>query len=454
MIFSKKHWMHAPKARLQKAQDKARQIVAQAAKVSIPQHGRNTPPRGDSNHVAGVGRARDSGKATRPRRELARLGSGSARKDRPNPHQSRSATPRSPLTLWHSRLDSVPIVHSSHEDGVPVTHMTEMRHAMGTQEFERRGDIIRGSEFLGQIALPPAIGGATTTVPQGGALFTMPLNPLYTDGLRVARELSLYDQFRVKRYVVEYVPLCPSTQPGGIIGAVVPNCQDNPTILGGQLATRDLLSRPGSAVISAFKNAALRENFQQQKWYYVNDDQDSALSVPGMLTILNALDYTSTGPSVPLGLLWLHYEFQVRSEAFTEPPALRFTLPSASLGFTGAAVQDVPVALASGTFPSDFQVNGVVFWGSVAAVDLGPGPGPISFFTWTTVDGQDTTISPGMMIYLRFHHSSGTFRIYPSFGAALSGEDASWTFTSSSGALSPRGLKLWAIQGTDLSQPV
>lgn len=336
--------------------------------------------------------------------------------------------------------------------------MTEIKGQMPHHEFERRGDIIRGSEFLAQISLPPNIGGNPVSVPQGGTLFTMPLNPLYSDGLRVARELSLYDQFRVKRFVVEYVPLCPSTQPGGIIGVVIPNASQNTSLLGGQLATRDALSRPGSAIISAFKNAAIRENFQQQKWYYVNDDDDANLSIPGMLQIMNALDYSSSGTAAtPLGLLWLHYEFQVRSEAYTEPPPLRFNAPSSSIAMNSAATAHSPVTISSATFGVAFKDQGVVGWFNIAAIDLGTLADPL-FFAWENpVTGVVTQLAPGMTIFFRYRAQSDLYLLYPSFGDAMDDaaeDDRAFQWSAGVASTASRGIKAWTFGGCDLGRPL
>ncbi len=353
-------------------------------------------------------------------------------------------------------------------EDVPLAHMTNIKpqgeHLEPKVHLEDGKIIIRGSEYLTQVVVPPAIGGTTTTVPQGGCFFSCPLNPLDNDGLRVSRQLALYDQFRIKHLAIEYVPMCPMTQAGGFVGVVTNDPSYNITTVGGQLSLRDALSRPGAELCSLTAPSSTRENTQLMKWYFTDTALGAFEEVPGIFWLLSSIDQSNaTTSAIPLGILWMHYEFEVRSDSFEAPPALQFT-PSGgfSASFTNVAetiVDTVRIPLANLPLPSAMADPGVVF--SFIVVSCDDTVGNSLWRTWTDrAIGKNVLISPGMLIYGRCDDSGTTWTFYPSLAAAMTGQVAgadgvdqlvsyAWSRTAAANPAS-HGLKIYGVAGFDV----
>lgn len=314
--------------------------------------------------------------------------------------------------------------------------------------------ILRGTELACEVTLPPAIGGATSTVPQGGVIASMPLNPLYCDGMRVSRTLRQYDQFRVRKCVFEYSPQCPSTQAGGLIGAVVNSSSDNPSLTGGTQALRDMMSRIGSDSFNVYTPAAVSGGTPQQKWYFTVDGQDPFLVNPGFFFLMSSVAQSNaTASAIPLGIVWWHYEIEVRAPSMELPNAQTFYTQSGTLSFGAVARtagDQVFCGVAAFDIPAVFQDPSAIGWCQiVSAADVTT----TVWRTWKSdTSPDDVTITPGMVIFFRATED-GYYLFYPTLQAAIQGGNASlephtsgFQFTATEAA-SAVGFKVWNVQG-------
>lgn len=401
---------------------------------------------------------------------MARLGNQPVKRGGPNNSGSGARTSGTSLKKWNAVFK--PAAQDHVLEGVPLAHMfTTDSHAERLEPQEeavKGGRILRGSEFLAQVVIPPAIGGATTTVPQGGAFFCMPLNPLKVDGLRVSRELSLEDQFRIRKMAIEYVPLCPMTQPGGFVGVITNDVSSNITQAGGQLTLRDALSRPGAELCSVIAPAVTRQNTQLLKWYYTQSEGGADLEVPGLFWLLSTMDQSNTTTSaVPLGILWMHYEFEVRSDSFELPATLNYS-PQGGFSVAFQAVVQVigdAVALPMANFPipNTMRFSEVIFSFIVVSCDDSGQGGSTGWRTWHDYNaGKLVLIAPGAVVYGRTNELGTHVALYPSLAAAENGafpgadeevrENVGYGWSIASNMVGVAGLKVYALSGYNIAR--
>lgn len=328
---------------------------------------------------------------------------------------------------------------------VPITHMAKIEHGLTHMEpkMERSGNgaLLVGSEYITQVTLPAArSAGTPVLIPQGGVLASFPLNPLKIDGLRVSRQLSLFDQFRIKKLVIEYVPMVSALVPGGMVGAVIPDISTNPSLETGALVLRDLLSRPGAEINGVFTPSATRMNKQQQKWYYVDSNGDPSLEVPGLFLLVAATDFASDGLTAsPFGILWMHYEIEARSDSFDLPAPLQLSAPGTYL-LSFANVAELPLAgarvpTANTDLPASLLDRAVVFEFTVTDASEAAGmPGGPLWRQWgLPQSGKVITIVPGMRLYARCNDDNTFIVFFPSLWSAIAGQDGGYDELPSSG---------------------
>lgn len=373
------------------------------------------------------------------------------------------------MSKWTSKMAHISS-HSPEMGDVPLAHTVALTEELPRLQPETRpskaGVLIRVSEFLSQVFIPPAIGGTTTTVPLGGSLHTHPLNPLMLDGTVLARQCSVYDQFRVLRWCVEYIPLCPMTQAGGVVGSCSNDSYENLTLEGGELAVRQALRRPGSQVSSVNANSVFNLNFPQLKWYQTHSFGDPSLYIPGVFDLLSATNQSNaTASPVQLGFLWLHYELEVRSDSLELPAGSSLVAATGSLPFDTideTKFDTVTNAWAGSSLPAGFSDPGTIGWCSVASVSDG-----VSTSAWRTWyrGGSDqlVLIEPGFTLYFRVTDDSQYIEYYPSLAAAIMGRGNdggaagdnehpyNWLFSRTFAATGTKGFKIYNISGASLT---
>lgn len=323
--------------------------------------------------------------------------------------------------------------------GVPLSHMVSTKAGLIkriTPTKRTRNGLISlvGSEYLTPVSIPTAFyGTGPVVIPAGGVLFSMPLNPLYFEGLRVGAELNNYSQFRIRRLAIEYVPTCPATQPGALVGVVMPGSTSNPTLSGSSQCLRDAMERPGAAAFGVFTPAVTGQGSDQLPWYDTETLDDSTLSVPGIFYLLAATDISgSTTLSVDLGMLWMHYDIEVRDPAFENQTQITLTANQALLDFSLSSCTFVGdkvfiSATSATTLPAAGALPSVIMMGTIADVDSSAGTG---WYTWIRPStNQLSTAHSGMVIYLRATDdfvagSQGGWFVYPTLQAALVGGNA------------------------------
>lgn len=319
---------------------------------------------------------------------------------------------------------------------------------------------LTGHELLCPVAIPPAISGVTSTVPQGGVLAMVPANLRFLDGSRIAALLSTYDQFCIKRMIFHYTQATNLTQSGQLLLAYVNDPDDKIWIETGFTALRDAYSRNGAVLSSVRADCSASLDKPLLKWYFTGTDGLPMFELPGYIGVFNMLDFSNaTASSIPLGTLSVSYEIAVRSPSAPTALTTQYMTNSTSIGSIPAIAVNTAVTMPIASFAANLCLPDVVYWGTVVSCD-DVAVGNASWRTWRTPDQQANPIvmQPGNLLFWRTNVTGATVYFFPTFEAAASasvgpggylvGENY-WTSIAVGGFL--RGFKLWNIMGVNVS---
>lgn len=324
---------------------------------------------------------------------------------------------------------------------------------------------VTGQELLASIGQPGDIGGQATSLPAGGVMLALPVNPRYIDGCRVAKILEMYDQYRFMSIDFEYHPVVSAFTPGQLVMGYVNDVNDALTSDTGFQAVRDLYTRAGSIMFNVAAGAVAHFGHPLLKWYYTANQVLPELEMPGMLVVQTTqpLNAPAGSSAVSYGLVTMSYRIQVRAPSIEEPSPSIFSTTSLTLNMTNATGNTGNiVAMPSASFPAFFAGlnnlgDGAVFIATIAAVD-DSGPGSAVWRTWRDGRGAVRVLSPGNILYIRIcRDGSGNVRALftPTLSAAMTIDSVSVGNAYTSTANQPatlRGFKLWNITGFDTAR--
>lgn len=384
--------------------------------------------------------------------------------------QATVSTSPEALTQWQAMMNAhlgPAAVKDAAEDEspIPIARAQEMKsEAMKIEpQLVRSGDrmVLVGSELMGQVSIYGTVAGTPTSIPQGGVYSAVPLNPILNDGMRVAKFMEAFDQWALRRVMIEYVPMTNAVAAlGGLVMVVSNDPADLLGVESGWSALRDAMSRPGAATFNVYANAMAGQNQPLLKWYFTGQPQEVDWMLPGTAYVLAATSQqNATGTDVPLGLLWMHYEIELRSPSLNKSSPQMFATAPFSFVWTNCVTGihlAVSVPDASAGLPTSHRKNGVIGWGTIAAADDAAwGSAAWRTFVHPTT-GQGVTLGPGNLVYWRYFQNGATtgVAVFVTLEDAFSFEpislerDLITTVAQVGGTV--RGFKVVNVNGTEI----
>jgi uncharacterized short protein YbdD (DUF466 family) len=187
--------------------------------------------------------------------------------------------------------------------------------------------MLRGTEFLTSVSvLTTAVTNAPGTRP-GDCIYTVPLNPVFFSGTRLLNFARLYQKYRYKTLIIEYVPLVPSIQNGSICQFFTYDPNENIFIEQNQdTRLREAMSHLGSSMTNIYSYARthLVEDDQISS-YFCHIDGDVRLEQQGMYYMLAASTFSPSPGSdqgtLTIGNLIMHYEIELLERGLDEDPS-------------------------------------------------------------------------------------------------------------------------------------
>jgi len=351
--------------------------------------------------------------------------------------------------------EHAPVAIGEKLHGESMTHPEPSTHAASNGNI-----IISGSEYLGR-ALVPNVSSGAGVLPAGGVLFYTQLSPLAFDGSRIKQLSQMFEQWRFHSLIIEYVPNCPTTTTGGIVGYCTGDIQQNTSLVQGDGGVREAFSRAGSLSLSVWEKGAFHMNQTQQEWYFTALVGEPELTIPGSFQLIANTDFSVTTTTTQLGQIFCHYVLEFRVPAVEDSAQFSYSAPNGNLIASGVAttIQN-PVAYPAANFGlgAAFQDEGVIGYATIVARD-DTGPGNSAWATWASPTTGDTfTMSPGMVVFFRYAaNGAGYYYMYPSLGDAIGspanygyGPQGAWVWTAASTPASTCGFKFGPIRGIGL----
>jgi hypothetical protein len=316
---------------------------------------------------------------------------------------------------------------------------------------------VSGQELLASVGQPGDIGGSATSLPAGGILLAIPVNPRFIDGCRVAKILEMYDQFRIRNIVFEYHPVTSAFTPGQLCMGYVNDINDAISSDTGFQAVRDLYTRSGAILFNVAAGAKCSLGHPLLKWYYTANQILPELEMPGILIVQTTQPLTAGAGTagISYGLVTMSYDIEVRSPSIENPSPALFSFSSLSAPMTNlTGAVGAAVSLPAASFPAGVSatVADVVYWGTIVAVD-DVAFGSAGWRTWRDSNGATRALGPGNVLFMRVCRD-GAANIRMLFAPTLS--DAMTINSVAAGDaytatvaqnLTIRGFKLWNVQG-------
>lgn len=167
------------------------------------------------------------------------------------------------------------------------------------------GDMHNAIRYTGRDLLGPIGDGANP----GDVVFDLKLNPASMAVTRMAKIASLFQKFKFTRCSLNYVPSCPATTPGSLLGFVQMDVSQDPVAGGGATLLQIAASQYGAVSTNVYApySWALR-NIDPALSYYVDAKQspDERLGYQGRLIILDV-----EGNVASPGSMYIEYELEL-----------------------------------------------------------------------------------------------------------------------------------------------
>lgn len=313
---------------------------------------------------------------------------------------------------FKDRRDALVSTLESEPRDVPLLKDVDLDHAMVRKEeiLEKSGDgvIAKGSLFLGSITTTSSLNG-------GAPLFTQPLSPGLFQGSRLAAFAQLYDLYRWKKLIFEWIPIAPATQAGALFGSCNPDAAtDDAFPSAGDAVIREAASRPGAEANQVFERKAYGVSFSQQAWYFTDNLDEPNLSVSGVFSLVPV---SSLPTAVTYGLLVVHYECEMM-QASQEHASLFAPLGPTSMSFSLS--NEVASASIYGVVPAPISglTNKTTYIGCAVVVGLNLNGSAATF--WNLVyDGTPVSLAIGHRIWFRTTADGAYLLFYGDMAACM-----------------------------------
>jgi len=186
--------------------------------------------------------------------------------------------------------------------------------------------LVSGTEYLTNIQVQ--LSGDLVATEPGDVVFAIPLHPKFFSGTRLLALARLYQKYRYKKLVVEFVPTVPSTQDGSFLMYFEYDVEANISVLGdGDLRLREAMSHLGSHMFNVYTygRTSLVDDGQVDA-YFLETGDDPRLEQQGSLVVMatstfSPIDIDTAGDYKTMGNLIIHYEMELTERGLTNDPS-------------------------------------------------------------------------------------------------------------------------------------
>jgi len=235
---------------------------------------------------------------------------------------------------------------------------------------------------------------------------------------------SLYDLWKIRKLIFEFVSFEGSAVGGAISAGVITDVNEDPyAFISGNAALRDMSERPGATDVQIFGATAFAFETPQQAVYYCANSDVPNLTWAGLFTVLQMNQIAASS----IGAITLHYELEFLADSSARTPASSIPAVAGNLAnftaltetanqafFCAAGGGSMNVGLTPG-FVGSAVINAIVLGGVAAAFFSALKSGESS---------EPFSITVGRRIWFRLDGTGSNYLFYPSYGAAVGGHDS------------------------------
>lgn len=184
---------------------------------------------------------------------------------------------------------------------------------------------ITGVEYVTQVSVNTTAN--TTPGVSGDIIYTLPLAPICLPGTDLYKEAQFWEKWRWNKVHIHYIPSCPSTTNGALIGwAETDIGRATFGILSdGASRVREALARKSAKMFHPFTEVTIemaRSETDKNLWYDTYIDEESELSIPSQLFIM--LESGMTDPNLQAtmscGQILIDYEIEFCDKSMIDGP--------------------------------------------------------------------------------------------------------------------------------------
>lgn len=331
-----------------------------------------------------------------------------------------------PLLLEHAALQESErkreeeLEHGEWEMPVPIATAVQLDSEM--QRTEEKVDSRDGATIVAGCVYLNTITTGAQGPQAGSSIFAQPLSPTFFGGSRLTAFANLFDLWRARRLVFEWVPLCPTTETGAVVGYCEPDVMGDPLCVTapGAANVRDAMARPGAESNSLYVRTAYGINFPQQAWYYTANNDVPNLSIAG---VFNLLCVSGLNATTSFGMLLCHYEIEFMQATQTQvSSSIANYYPSSTVAlFTGVSlVTNAAFFTTYANFAPATLVQGTIGVGTVVSYN-----DQTTNQNWRSLTFGDAkkavTVTVGTRLWFRLDVSGANVIFYPSLGGVIGG---------------------------------
>lgn len=197
-----------------------------------------------------------------------------------------------------------------------------------SRTYVKNGDcmIFNGVEFVTSLTVLPS--GATYANTASDVIFTLPIAPIFFPGTELYKESQCWSKWRFKTIAMHYLPSCPSTTNGALLGFGQTDIQVG---IWGEVSDsnsriREALARKGAKLFHPFMETKIDIPLVESsnlEWYDTFIDDESELTVPALFYVLvetAIIDPNGGTGAMALGQIIVDYEIEFCNKALIDVP--------------------------------------------------------------------------------------------------------------------------------------
>jgi hypothetical protein len=194
------------------------------------------------------------------------------------------------------------------------------------------GVLVTGSEYLTSITVLTYNPSLTIETSAGDCIYSVPIHPKFFSGTRLLALARLYQKYKYRRLIFEYIPTVPSTQSGSLLMFMTYDPEQNIFVLSDEdTRLREAMSHTGAQMFNVYTYGRCHlDDDKQLDWYDFETGNEPRFEMQGVFNIMAASIFdpitVDPGDLLTLGNIVIHYEIELVERGLTDDPSTTLNL--------------------------------------------------------------------------------------------------------------------------------